>query len=212
MAHRPHLYVPGPWEHDVLALSEDQTRHLHRVLRVEPGTALTYTDGAGRLGSGRLVDAGLERGDEFPAAAPPELSVAVAPPHAKDRVRFLVEKLAELGVARIRWLRTRYGEGRPPRPDRAGAWTVAALEQSRGAWLTHVDEDWCTWEDLDPPVVVADAGGDARAPATVATLAVGPEGGWASDEVPAGLDLLSLGSRVLRVETAAIVGVARLVG
>ena len=31
--------------------------------------------------------------------------------------RFLVEKLAELGVADLIWLRTRHGEGRPPSPD-----------------------------------------------------------------------------------------------
>jgi 16S rRNA (uracil1498-N3)-methyltransferase len=37
------------------------------------------------------------------------------------------------------------------------------------------------------------------------TVVVGPEGGFAPDEVPAGMARLSLGGRILRVETAAIV-------
>ncbi|NIU66799.1 MAG: hypothetical protein GWN07_15065, partial [Actinobacteria bacterium] len=146
MAHRPHLLVPGPWEGDVVSLSDAQTRHLRRVLRLEMGGAVDYTDGAGRRGSGRMTEGGLERGDEWMDAEPqPSLCLAVAPPHARERVRFLVEKLSEMGVARIRWLRTHHGEGRPPRGDRAAAWAAGALEQSRGAWQTRVDDDWCGW-------------------------------------------------------------------
>ena len=53
------------------------------------------------------------------------------------------------------------------------------------------------------------------AASAVVALLVGPEGGW-SEEERAGLNrrgwqALGLGSRVLRTETAAVVGVARLV-
>lgn len=195
----------------MVPLSDAQAHHLHRVLRLESGGLVDYTDGAGRLGSGRMTERGIERGDEWvDAESKPSLCVAVAPPHARERVRFLVEKLSEMGVARIRWLRTHHGEGRPPRGDRSAAWATAALEQSRGAWQTRVDDDWCGWGDLDDPVVVAHSGGESLAPGPAVTLAVGPEGGWGDAEVPEGLARLSLGSRILRVETAAIVGAARL--
>ena len=39
-------------------------------------------------------------------------------------------------------------------------------------------------------------------------LCIGPEGGFAQDEVPDGALTLSLGPTILRVETAAIVGAA----
>jgi 16S rRNA U1498 N3-methylase RsmE len=41
-------------------------------------------------------------------------------------------------------------------------------------------------------------------------VVIGPEGGWASGEVPDDVALWGLGDTVLRVETAALVAAARL--
>jgi 16S rRNA (uracil1498-N3)-methyltransferase len=59
------------------------------------------------------------------------------------------------------------------------------------------------------------AGGEAgERPAAGATLFVGPEGGWAPDELEAfttaGARLLSLGPRTLRAELAPVVALATL--
>jgi len=43
------------------------------------------------------------------------------------------------------------------------------------------------------------------------TVVIGPEGGWAPGEIPDTMRRWSLGSTVLRVETAAIVAASRLV-
>ena len=43
------------------------------------------------------------------------------------------------------------------------------------------------------------------------TLLIGPEGGWAPEELPSGLPVVGLGPHVLRTETAAIVAGALLV-
>lgn len=212
MAHVPHLLILGPWDGDALALDDVQRHHLERVLRVRPGGPVSYTDGAGTIGEGTLGDRVVVRGDEHRVARPPAVTIAVAAPSSRERARFLVEKLAELGVARIRWLATIHGEGRPPRPDRARAWATAALEQSRGAWTTVVDEGVSAWSDLEPPVLAAvQGGGPAPDGGSPVTVAIGPEGGWAEAEVPLGVGTLDLGPRVLRVETAAVVA-AVLVG
>jgi 16S rRNA U1498 N3-methylase RsmE len=46
----------------------------------------------------------------------------------------------------------------------------------------------------------------------VASVVVGPEGGFAPGEIPGHLPLWDLGPTVLRVETAAVVAAARLLG
>lgn len=209
MGHVPHLLVEDVWATDTLELSDEQRAHLERVLRVREGEALSYTDGQGRLGEGRYRGGRLARGDEVVVPRPTDLIVAVAPPDNRDRLRFMVEKLSELGVAEIRFLTTVHGKGRPPRPDRARSWAVSGLEQSRGAWLMRVGESMIGLGELGDQVLVCDSGGPTEA-THARTVVIGPEGGWAPGEIPATMARWGLGSTVLRVETAAIVAASRL--
>jgi hypothetical protein len=109
MAHIPHLVVLAPWEGPTLQLSMMQWRHLTKVLRASQGDRVTYTDGLGMTGEGRLGNQVVERGEETFGERDTEIVVASAPPGSKDRQRYLVEKLAELGVARLIWLDTKPG-------------------------------------------------------------------------------------------------------
>jgi 16S rRNA (uracil1498-N3)-methyltransferase len=206
-------------------LPADAERHLRKVLRRADGATVSYTDGDGTLGVGVYVDGRLNRGEETVATHPsPEIVVAVAPPRSIDRTRFLIEKAAELGVDEVRWLETRHGEGRPPRHAKAHAWAVGALEQSRGAWLTAVSGP----DDQISPAALVGGGAPGHGAVLFAhpgagplrdtlaqlgsvprvVIAVGPEGGFARDELPADATLVGLGEGVLRVETAAIAAVA----
>jgi 16S rRNA (uracil1498-N3)-methyltransferase len=203
------MIIASPWDGDTLALSVVQWRHLNKVLRLDRGDHVTYTDGLGRTGSGRLGSQVVERGEEREVPRPRELTVAVAPPSNRDRQRFLVEKLAELGVARLVWLGTRHGKDRPAPPAKVFNWALAAVEQSRGAWLMETGPGLASWDGLEHPIAVCDADGGSEAP-TVRTVVIGPEGGWAPDEIPAQATRWSLGPNVLRVETAAMVAAARL--
>ncbi len=183
--------------------------HLEKSLRIDRGE-VTYTDGAGLFGSGSYDAGSVARGDERTISPPPPVTVAVTPPHSKDRARFLVEKLGELAVTRLIWLETAHAQGRPPRPDKSAAWVSAALEQSRGSWLM----------EIVGPLQISDAVGygtclfadaDGQAPAEMDSvdspvLMVGPEGGFAPGEIPGDAIRISLGPTILRVETAAIVG------
>lgn len=203
MAQTPHLYIPQPWEGGLLEIDEAQRHHLNRVLRLAPGGPVTYTDGAGTFGQGRLGGSGVERGDEHSVGRHANVSVAVAPPGSRSRCRFLVEKLAELGVAQLWWVTTRRTEGRPPPGEKARAWVVAALEQSRGAWLMKTGD--CSLEHLDSErVIVADPGGGPMPIPPGSVLLVGPEGGFEADEIRHDWRRMSLGPNILRVETAAI--------
>jgi 16S rRNA U1498 N3-methylase RsmE len=175
---------------------------------------VSYTDGQGIVGEGSLAGDAVLRGVEEARPAPPSrVTVAVAPPRDKTRQRFLVEKLAELGVARIVWLDARRRQAAPPAAARSRAWSEAALEQSRGAHLTQVGSGLVGWADLGAPLLVADRGAPPW-PGMVGefTVVVGPEGGWEAEEVRRDAIRFGLGERVLRVETAALVAAALAVG
>lgn len=213
--HQPHLLVAVPESSDVVPVSDDARRHLEKVLRITSAAPVTYTDGKGLYGSGSYEDGVIHRGEEKQRSRSSLLTVAVAPPRDNARARFLVEKLTELGVARLLWLVTAHAEGRAPRPEKVSSWVRSALEQSRGAWLMEIAgsipvADVAT---MGTPVFAQLGGGSAsnipRREDLV--LCVGPEGGFASDEIPATALHLGLGDNILRVETAAIVGAAFLI-
>ena len=210
MRHIPHVVVGAPWPDENLPLTVVQWRHLTKVLRLGRGDEITYTDGLGTIGSGVLGDRSATRSDEHQVPRVTDLTVAVAPPTNKDRQRFLVEKLAELGVARLIWLSTKYGKDRLASPAKVFAWTLAATEQSRGAWLMESTPGVVGWEALEGPVTVCHPGGSGAPPQT-RTVVVGPEGGLADEEIPDDAARWDLGTTTLRVETAAVVAAARLI-
>lgn len=208
MGHIPHLLISDPWDGPLLALSAGQVHHLEKVLRRQAGDAVSYTDGAGVIGTGRLAAGRIERGDEALVESWPEVEVAVAPPDSRSRARFIVEKLAELGVRRLIWVRTRHSEGRPPPETKARAWATAALEQSRGAWgmdlaelrLDELDEERLV---VTHPAPAAEKTPDAP-PAGPPIILIGPEGGLDDAEMPDRAARMWLGPSILRVETAAV--------
>jgi 16S rRNA (uracil1498-N3)-methyltransferase len=178
------------------------------VLRRDLGSPVSYTNGLGVIGEGTWTGVDIERGVETSSPEPSALlTLAVAPPDSKDRVRWLVEKSTELGVARIRWLRTQFGQGRLPRSDKSQAWMQGALEQSRRTRVTVVDSDWSELGDLGD-FVAADQRGTAFRPEGSITVAIGPEGGWAPSELSPTTPVVSFGVSVLRTETAAIAAAA----
>ncbi|MEE8406994.1 MAG: RsmE family RNA methyltransferase [Acidimicrobiia bacterium] len=173
------------------------------------GDRVSYTDGLGYVGNGVLGDRAVVRGDEQGVPRSSELVVASAPPSNKDRQRFLVEKLAELGVARLQWLETTRGKDRVASGAKVFSWVLSAVEQSRGAWLMETNSDLVGWSDLVRPVVICHPGGQTGVP-QARTVVIGPEGGFSDEEMPSDAVRWDLGPTILRVESAAIVAAARL--
>ena len=207
MRHRPHLMVDTDWDGDLIGLDEAAAAHLTRVLRYQQGGPVSYTDGAGRLGEGTWTGVpGVERGFERLVDRPSRLTVAVAPPRQRDRQRFIVEKAQELGMSKLVWLKTDLFKGRVPGIERASAWRRSALEQSCGAWCTEI-EGPVALSTLSHPIL-CDVGGRSLRDVFESqplTIAIGPEGGWSVAELEACEPTGSIGSTVLRTETAVVV-------
>ena len=219
--------APGPVE-----LRGPEAHHLATVLRARPGDAVCLFNGDGAEYPAVVVEAGRNlvtlnvTGREEP---PRELGyrLEVAAPLPKgDRGDFLIEKLTELGVTDFVPLRTQRSivHPRDTRLDRLERAVIEASKQCgrnvlmRLGTLTVWDE-YCRKKDHPHCRWLAHPGGEMALPVEGASgagdraLAVGPEGGFTDDEVAlarsAGWQVVGLGARILRVETAAIALVVR---
>jgi 16S rRNA (uracil1498-N3)-methyltransferase len=215
--HVPHIYVPRPWEAEQIDVDDVARRHLEKVLRVGGPFAVTYTDGAGLVGEGVFERGRIERGPEQTVSPrSSSLTLAVAIPKSTSRVRFVVEKLSELGVDRLVWLQTEHTEGRPPRMAKAGEWARAALEQSGGAFMMQIEGPVPISRVYRyGSVLFADRTGSPvgeLGSVDSPVLCIGPEGGFSDDEFPTDAIRVRLAQSVLRVETAAIAGAVLLLG
>ncbi len=205
-----------------------EAHHLSRVLRKTPGDVVELFDGCGKSATAEIfaihkkaVDLKVLQTTETP---PPQcrISLATAVPKG-DRFRWLVEKAVELGVDRLIPLVTersvvKPGGGKREKMQQA---VVEACKQCGRNWLMAIQEPkpwvWFLEEDVQraDKVFLAHPGGkplrDAfPAPAfSSMLLIVGPEGGLTEEEVSqandAGAIRVSLGTNILRIETAALV-------
>lgn len=196
---------------DTPELRPDDRHHLERVLRLRRGAAVTVADGAGAW---RVVRFGpvLEPDGPVQHEPQPEPPVGVAFAVVKrDRPELVVQKLTELGVDRItpftaarsvvRWDADRAGR----HADRLRRVAREAAMQSRRCRLPTVD-GVRSWDDVAalPGAARCDRTGTRGPSLAHPTLLVGPEGGWDPSETPAQVPVVTLGTTVLRAETAAI--------
>lgn len=217
----------------VLLLDAANSHRLSRVLRLESGDALAVFDGAGLEWAAEVLHTAVDavtitlRAPVTPPAEPAiPVTLVCAFPKAR-RGDWLVEKATELGVARLVPLEAERsvldpGDGRLERWRRVA---IGAAEQSGRATLPELgggvpDGSLRLLADTRGgpsvrSVLASVLDGDARPPAVAppaVALYVGPEGGWSDDEraehASAGAHAVSLGPRTLRVETAAIAGLA----
>ena len=220
------LYLaPEEFAATEVRLTGARARRLSGVLRLRPGAALRVFDGRGAermarvLRSGRAV-ATLELREVVAPLPEPRVAVTLACAFPRGaRGDWIVEKTTELGVARIVPLRSdrsvlAAGRGRLARWRRVA---IEAAEQCGRAVVPELGGEPLPGAlqlvaDREPGVRVRAALDGAAGTATVA-LFVGPEGGWSDRErelhAAAGRVAVTLGPRTLRVETAAVVGVAQ---
>ena len=103
----------------------------------------------------------------------------------------------------VRWTGTR-GQATVERLRRVAR---EAAAQCRRVWLPEVSDTvaFAELQTLGRPgeVVLAQLSGD-RPTVAQRVVAVGPEGGWSTDELASGLPTVGFGLSVLRAETAAV--------
>jgi 16S rRNA (uracil1498-N3)-methyltransferase len=194
-------------------LSERDRRHLERVLRMRSGDLCEVVAG-GRVHRARVAEDGLELLEPL-AGRPTAPPVAVWLAQAGARADTAVEKLTELGVARIGALVCERSKDARPRLERWRRVAEAAAKQSGRDELPAIEGPGAFGEVVGPEAIVLAAGGRPLGELVGgggATLLVGPEAGFSDAELAlaraAGAGVAGLGTPRLRSETAAVVGAA----
>lgn len=213
-----------------VALGEGQATHLRDILKVVPGQRLKagiINGDRGWLEPGELragAPARFETDPEDHGPVPLGLDVVLALPRPQT-LRKVLLATAQLGVERLFLIRSARVEKSffhsPLLKD--GEWRrhlLAGMEQAGDCRMPRVEVHAAFRpfvEDRLPGLagtarrIVLHPGGDRTlaapaAPASRWCLAIGPEGGWQAHEVElfqaAGFEVLGLGPRILRVETA----------
>ena len=216
-------------------LGPDQAHYLFNVMRAVHGAELAVFNGRdgewiGHLTrTGRLGGTVVCRAPGRPQRRPPDLWLVFAP-IKKARTDFIVEKAAELGAARVLPVFTRYTNSARIQPERLRAHAVEAAEQcgetyvldiARPVRLEALLDAWdparrlvfCDEARTARPAAEVLAEAAVQAPGGSWAILIGPEGGFAPEEVARLRTLpfvvpVTLGPRVLRADTAAVAAIA----
>ena len=227
MAERFHVKVelsPGQ-----VVIDGPEAHHLGTVCRMRPGGPVCLFNGDGHEYPGTVVEVSRrEVVVEVTERRSPvresrfALHIATALPKG-DRAQFLVEKLTELGVASLTPLVTERTvvQPREGKMDKLERYVIEASKQCGRNVLMRIEPPR-RWADLigDPGLprlrYVAHPQGDGETSEEAGDriVAIGPEGGWTEAEVASALEAgwrrLSLGPRILRIETAAMAAACRI--
>lgn len=209
-----------------VVLERGEHNHLFRVLRAKPGEIVGLLDGFGMAGTAKVEKGNiltLVTCEKAPLPAK-RIHLYIAPPR-RQKMDSILKQAAELGVYRIVPVHCEYAVSEPGENAVGGRWKdllFEACKQSSNPYLPVV-------ESMIPfPDAVADAQekcnfvayGSVRDPGNFqfesgdAAWFVGPEGGYSPEELSV-LERVAhpvrLGSYILRVETAAVAGIAKLI-
>jgi 16S rRNA (uracil1498-N3)-methyltransferase len=214
------------------ALTGEHAQHLIRVLRAQVGQEFDIAAG-GQVRRGRIVSIEPDRvefdlGDEMGTAAVVQLTLLLAI-FKFDRMEWAIEKCTELGASRIvpviaRRTDSHLASAAVKRAERWRKIALQATEQSRRASPPEVSDPIKFVPAIALPgtlrVVLAESEQQTQLRQALFSdsaksqllLAIGPEGGWAVEELnlfqSSGWISASLGPTILRAETAAIAATA----
>lgn len=215
----------------VHTLSEQESMHCIKVLRMSAGQCIHLTDGQGRLFLGRIetpnpkhctveITDVTERFEPLPYS----LSVAVAPTKNLDRIEWFAEKATEIGIDRIIPIECARSERRTLNTERMERVVVSAMKQSVKAYKPEVAPLTPLPELLKRPfdgvkLIAHCESCENKIPVTSGIrkgdnvlILIGPEGDFSPEEITFarenGFLDTTLGTQRLRTETAALYAVA----
>lgn len=220
------FFVAPPITRELATLTGEEARHLSAVMRAAVGDEVLLFDGSGseftariRAIGKRAVELEIVERRKVSRELPGELTLAVALPKG-DRQKWLVEKATEIGVTRLVPLVTERGVAQPVEAalDRLRRTVTEASKQCGRNVLLAVEPAqeavaYFQKSPSDARRLIADPAGNAlpaleKVEARSILAAIGPEGGFSPVELAAaqsaGWQSVSLGPRILRVETAAV--------
>ncbi len=231
--HIPRLYIDSAIQAEQsVNASLEQSHYLRNVMRLKAGDELRLFNGHDGEWRGRIAGDGTGKKAKNaiqialieqlkPQNTEPDLWLCCAP-IKKAHFDYMIEKATELGVSVIQPVLTRRGQVRDVNSDRCRAIAIEAAEQSERLSIPEIKEISSLkelaekWPE-DRTLIVCAEWGEAipaneafeKLHKTRAAIVVGPEGGFAEEELTLlrkvkNAVFIRLGPRILRADTAAI--------
>lgn len=213
-------------------LTEEESRHAIKVLRLKTGDMLHITDGVGNLHLCRLISDSakhctvrvVESKSEFEKRNY-SLTMAVAPTKNIDRYEWFLEKATEIGVDNFVALESEHSERRVIKVEREMKVITAAVKQSLKAYHPTLEDMTDFKKFVSRPFAgrkfIAHCGEAVKSKSYLAStlnagenavILIGPEGDFSAEEVRTavenGFEEITLGTQRFRTETAAVMAVA----
>ena len=217
---------------DVVELDPDEARHAGKAARLRPGDRAVLSDGQGRAAwlvieesDKRRVAGRIEKTAHWPRVRP-ALHLASALPKG-DRLATLISMATQIGIESFTPLQCERSVVSAPDsiPDRWQRIVREAAKQSQQPWWPELRVSQAPAQyaeqmsgaaqvlQLDPQGERFEPSAEKERPEALALL-VGPEGGFTENETQAlqslGTHTWALATGILRIETAAVVGLASL--
>lgn len=220
------FYVPDILGAEVI-LSETESKHAIRVLRMNVGSRLQLVDGIGGFYEAEIIDANpkkcklsILKSVKNYEARDFYLHIAIAPTKNIDRLEWFLEKCTEIGIDEITPILSEHSERKVIKPERLEKILVSAMKQSVKAYLPRLNKltplkDLLDQTDSQKKFIAHCNDGEklhlkrqVKAREKVLVL-IGPEGDFSPEEVELskqnGFEEISLGNARLRTETAGVV-------
>jgi len=217
---------------DEICLSEDESKHAIRVLRMQVGSIIDLTNGKGLHAQARVIDANpkkciavITNKEQHQPKRNFYLHVAVAPTKNFDRIEWAIEKLTEIGIDEISFVETKNSERNKINLERCYKIATSAMKQSKQWYLPQInnimplheffkaplnaDIKLLAWCETNKLYNLSEQFNSNSIQQKRILVLIGPEGDFTSSEVSlaglAGFTPLWLGGTILRTETAAVV-------
>ncbi len=208
-------------------LPQAEAHHVQHVLRMKVGDRIRLVNGKGHATTASLslidkngVQFSVEDEIAFHEPGAWDIRLAFAPVKSADRLEWIIEKCVEIGVSGFDLVFTARTERNQAKAERLEKIAVSAMKQSGRFWLPtlrqfnsvsdflpHVQSDIKLLADLETEMA---SEGWERGKNSFCIF-VGPEGDFTPDErkliQQSGFLGVSLSDKVLRTETACVVGV-----
>lgn len=209
-------------------LSEEESKHAVRVLRLSKGDEVNLIDGRGGFYKAEIVNANPKKCEVRVLKTEKEfgkrnfhLHIACAPTKNIERFEWFLEKAAEIGVDEITPIICEHSERTSVKTDRLNKVLVSAMKQSVKAYLPKLNEAKKITDVIKGNNVakklIAHCGAEEKehlknliSKGESVFILIGPEGDFSTEEIDLairnGFHEISLGKSRLRTETAAVFG------
>lgn len=204
-------------------LSEAESKHICRVLRLKENDTIEILDGKGRLFSCRIAVADPKKcvvkvhSNKEDQPSHYELHIAISPTKNMDRIEWFVEKATEIGITELSFISCKNSERTKINEERIQRILTAAMKQSKRTFLPKMN----SLQPFDKFITNHENGLIAYCGELEKTtikhalqpvdcpILIGPEGDFQTQEITLALEngykTITLGANRLRTETAALV-------